>query len=785
MGEKRQIKIKYGDSIKFVYGVREAMAETGISGENICFCLQGKKDEVDGYTFTYAQQHNYDAKTRDIKDPSQQVKRTVGKKIKVYDTETGEEKIYDKIRTFADESGISTSAISRAKNKDKLLKDRYKVTDYTLLMEEEDHYNRQMRTVSNDNTLKGKLGSLLAQVKYDKFEAIKPKQIREVLPFKKWINDTYYSGPDAIKLYPYWKQFLSSVFDEGANITEVVMGGSIGTGKTTASLYGMMYKLYTLSCYENTAGLFNLMITSKIAMMYFTINLKQAEKLGYGQLKTMIDSVPYFQENFPRNQKLITKLQFPENVEITFGSNSNHAIGLNLIASLLDEANFFNEGKASDERTITEVYNLYSSIVARGRSRYLHNGWNHSICFLVSSSTHKGSFTEKRIEEGRRDDFKHMRVATPRLWDVKPKGTYSEDRFYVFAGNDSLDSLIINTMYDLNNVREALLLDKFDINMDVEEGCLKTIEELEVELVIPIPTDFRKDFENDILKALQDIAGYSTSPSGYLFTSRPTYNKCIDENYNPPFTKDEIEISTNTDVQLWDFLKPRYYFADPYNPHFISVDASTKNDSTGISMVHIKEIKEDVYGNRIPIIQVDFMMRITPPNKPYEIDISKIREFIRYLRDTMGLNIAGVSYDQYASVESLQILKQLGFNAIHQSVIKSDAPHRDLVHLINEGRLITYSYKPFEEELYNMMHDRVKHKVFIAPGTTEYHGDTYMSLVGALMHLMKELPTLSLTNENLTSGEDTYEDRDAEEMMDSLLDSLMDDYSFSDFDDLY
>ena len=60
-----------------------------------------------------------------------------------------------------------------------------------------------------------------------------------------------------------------------------------------------------------------------------------------------------------------------------------------------------------------------------------------------------------------------------------------------------------------------------------------------------------------------------------------------------------------------------------------------------------------------------------------------------------------------------------------------------------------------------------------------------MSLVGALMHLMKELPTLSLTNENLTSGEDTYENRDAEEMMDSLLDSLMDDYSFSDFDDLY
>ena len=267
------------------------------------------------------------------------------------------------------------------------------------------------------------------------------------------------------------------------------------------------------------------------------------------------------------------------------------------------------------------------------------------------------------------------------------------------------------------------------------------------------------------------------SQSGYLFSSRPTYNKCVDLNYVHPFIKDEIEISTNDDTQLWDYLIKNYRFEDINAPHFISVDASTKNDSTGIAMCHLKSIEYDRFGNAKPIIMIDFMLRITPPLKPYEIDISKIREFIRYLRDEKNIRIEGVSYDQYASTESLQLLRQQGFNAIQQSVIRSDVPHRDFVHLIQEGRLITYKYKPFEQELFNMQHDRIKHKVFIAPGTTEYHGDTYMSTIGAVMHLMSVIDTIPQTTENLTVGEDNYEDMhsiSADDFLENLMDGLID-----------
>ena len=780
MASHRQIKVQYMNSEPYyVESIQEAIRATGCSKTSIRNCLDGEIKSCKGFKFSYAQLRVTDKASNGQRDSTQQSNSNGHKKkVKLINTLTNEVSIYESQSKCAEALGISLTYTRKLMKNGTLYKKTYKIEDYSYDIEEDFHFQRAEDAINKieSSDIRTKLAGLLSQVRYDKYEAVQPKQIREILPFKQWINDTYYAGPDSVNLYPYWKDKLSEVFDSGKNITEFVLAGSIGTGKTTASLYGLMYKIYLLSCYENTAGLFNLMVTSKIAIMYFTINLNQAEKLGYGQLKNMIDSTPYFADHFPRVQRIISKLIFPENVEVTYGSNSNHAIGLNLIASLLDEANFFNESSSADERTVSAVYQLYASIIARGRSRYLHHGWNHSICFLVSSSTHTGSFTEKRIQEGRKDNFEHMVVASPRLWDVKPKGTYSDERFYVFGGNDTIDAFVIQNIKDLNTVRSALLMDTFSIDANLEDSILQTMEELDEELIVPVPTDFRNDFNNDIIKALQDIAGYSTSPSGFLFSSRPMYNKCVREDYIHPFIKDEICISTNEDTQIWDYLIKGYKFEHKNQPHFISVDASTKCDSTGISMIHLKDIDVDKFGNVKPIIQVDFMLRITPPLKPYEIDISKIREFIRHLRDVHGINIYGVSYDQYASAESLQLLRQQGFNAIQQSVIRSDVPHRDFVHCIQEGRLITYRYLPFESELWNMQHDRIKHRVFISPGATEYHGDTYTSLVGCFMHLMKVLDTLPLTNENLTVGEDidsTQFEIDTSEMMDSLVDGAL------------
>ena len=70
-----------------------------------------------------------------------------------------------------------------------------------------------------------------------------------------------------------------------------------------------------------------------------------------------------------------------------------------------------------------------------------------------------------------------------KLWEIKPKGTYSGEMFRVFTGNFAQQPRILGS--------EELLLPE------------------DVPLVIDIPVEFKSDFERDILNALHDIAGVS------------------------------------------------------------------------------------------------------------------------------------------------------------------------------------------------------------------------------------------------------------------------------------
>ena len=52
----------------------------------------------------------------------------------------------------------------------------------------------------------------LRQTSIDKMESIKPRQIRDIVPIERWLEDSFYSGPDAMRIYPYWKDVLCELF---------------------------------------------------------------------------------------------------------------------------------------------------------------------------------------------------------------------------------------------------------------------------------------------------------------------------------------------------------------------------------------------------------------------------------------------------------------------------------------------------------------------------------------------------------------------------------------------
>ena len=486
---------------------------------------------------------------------------------------------------------------------------------------------------------------------------------------------------------------------------------SIGVGKSTVAELIMMRKMYELSCFRNINAMFNLMSKTNIMFLYFSVNQKQAERTGFGEYRALIDNSPYFNENFQRNPRLNSLLVFPEGISYAYGSSASDSIGMSVICSMLDEANFLGgNGPSKDSEKATD---LYANIVNRSNSRFIVDGGiNHSLNILVSSATYENSATERQIRLSRNDP--HTIVAAPAQWDVKPKN-FSKKFFYVFKGSNYLEANIVNSTDDVNNYRvsEGMSKHKYIDGLEDYDSINKAIEELPPHMqtkFLKVPVDLRNGFEANLLRSLQDIGGVSTGSQGKLFSSPMVLQDCIDVNRHHPFVSKEIVISTGDDINVKDYLRDDFKLKYPERPRYLHIDQSFRTDSTGISCVYVDDIVEED-GVKKPVFGVDFMLRINPPKPPKKIAIYKIRNFVIYLVNVIGMKIGKLTYDIFNSEESRQILEEMGFNVGYLSVDRTDKPYLDLVEIMYEKRIKLYDYPILRYELLNLLHDRIRRKV--------------------------------------------------------------------------
>ena len=633
-----------------------------------------------------------------------------------------------------------------------------------------------------------------------------PKQIREIVPIEEWIESEYFVGPDVHSLYPYWKNFVVDIFsskrNESNKINNIIISGSIGTGKSTVSEIIMLRKLYELSCFKNINALFHLMSKTNIMFLYFSVNKTQALNTGYGEFRSLVDSSPYFSENFSRNKRIDSLLLFPEGITFAYGSRSSDAIGMSVICSMLDEANFVAGNGNNVSGSAEKALDMYAGIVNRANSRFIMDGGiNHALNILVSSSTHESSATAKQISMSKDDP--HTIITAPSQWEVKPD-KFSKTFFWVCKGTNYLEPNIVYSVDDINNFRlsEGLYKDKEIKDSSSEDYYVisKAISNLPPHLqdyFLRVPIELKSGFEMNIIRSLQDLGGVSTTTSGKLFNSPAVFNDCIDSRFKHPFVAQEIVIATGDNMQIKDYLREGVGFADKEKPRYIHIDQSTTTDSTGITSVYIDSIIEEE-GVRKPIYGVDFMLRINPPKPPKKIAIYKIRNFVVYLRDVVGINIGKVSYDIFNSEESRQILEELGFNVAYRSVDRNDKAYLDLVEIMYEKRLKMYDYPILRHELFNLVHDRARRKVDhpkTTKGNTDYSGkgsdvgskDVSDSLAGAIANaleidLSKETKRDSTFNDFIFINSELVNSGDSQDLVDRMIEKEIDDIidSYSD-----
>ena len=595
----------------------------------------------------------------------------------------------------------------------------------------------------------------------------KAELIRPIMPIRQWLKDPYYVGPDVENIYPFWREKIAEIFESKDRINQVVLTGAIGTGKSTTAVLIILRVIYELSCYKHISALFNLFGVSRIAFAYLSVTKEQAQNTGFALLIEWLDSIPYFKEKFKRKSGIDSMAIWPEErLIITFGSVANHFIGMNLIGSILDEANFFS-GRSKEDSDYTmnsKVANLYTQIIARAESRFIVNGINHSMSILVSSSTVASSFTEERIDKAKDDP--HTFIVSPTLWEVKP-WNYLGKKFPVFVGGDNLDPFVIKTLDDINTIL-ALKSKEPIFNVSLEDAYTMLPIDIKQKIIM-VPEEHRQSFQGDIIIALQDIAGYSVSAANKLFSSNAAYEKCVLDTMHP-FSRQEIILSTTNEQMQDGFLPIKAYlyngiqFGRTNMKRYMHLDLALTGDSLGISMCHISGWKsiykqdsnyniEDAYNTgliddeiKIPVIEYDFMLKINPPKKPNKIALSKVRDFIVYLRNEMGIKFEIITADQFQSAQLLQELDELGFNTGYLSVDRTPDAYLAFTNLVYEERVKFYDYEPFKKELFNVVYYPAKKKV---DHTSIGSKDVADSVVGAAFNAIKSLDKTDTTEQSL------------------------------------
>lgn len=551
---------------------------------------------------------------------------------------------------------------------------------------------------------------------------------RKPVSVETFTTDEYYLGRVAKDLHPRWKEDLSKVFAPGSKIFEWVMTGAIGTGKTTVAMVAKAYALYRLTCIRNPAAYYGLLPDSLITFGIFSLTKRQVADTGYSTIKSYIDMSPYFTNEFPRNRKIDSVIDFEpttgKRIKVLSGSTELHAIGLNMFAYAMDEVNFMRAKTDKESGVATgQAYDLYNTVYARLLSRFLRpGGVVPGIMLLMSSRKAQTSFLEEHLKKVQRSE--HTYVSDYKLWEVKAKHKFGKTTFRVEVGDRmSRSRLLLPTDKPRPGTR-----------------------------IVEVPDALRKPFEEDVDQALRDVAGVATFNVSPLIRDRQSVFDAARTAIPNPFKTDIVSVSTELDDYIEDYFevdkvcdvvdgkwRPKL---NPMAPRAIHLDLALRGDSAGFAMGHVSGLMttqkmrpDGVMSERTePVMLMDMMVRVLPPLSG-EIDFSKLRAFILYLRKFY--NIIRVTADGFQSADMIQILNKVQYSALKAkgpnrpanvgkfagllSVDRDPAPYLSLRSALFDRRLFYYPYGVFEREMLDLQLDiqtgKVDHPERASDGT--------------------------------------------------------------------
>ena len=572
-----------------------------------------------------------------------------------------------------------------------------------------------------------------------------------------FIENPYYIGKSTRcgeTIYPYWRNVYRKIFDPSLNYEEVVLTGAIGVGKTRTAVICLCYLLYRIMCLKNPQEYFRFNEGDKITIFFLNITLDLAEGVGYETMHNFCLNSPWFLEHGTVVGRINLRYKPSHNIEITYGSKAEHALGQQIFAGFLDECDFKKggiKGKSALDAS-SAIMQSYKTIKTRIVSRFTKNNVLYGRIFLVSSKKAEHDFLEAYVKRNKSDK---MLVIDEPQWVIKPKGTYDSRTFPVAVGNRSLSSRMLPPDSSAEEI-ESL----------VKQGYR----------IIHVPMNFYDYFKLDINSGLMDIAGISLV-GAVSFFNYDMFSKCYIKDYKNPFITDVITTGIKDDLKISDFFEiDKIPMAVRSMPQFIHIDGSLTGDRTGISDVGVSGLKETKqYNGANEIITSEmtykhiFTLGIQAPNGT-EISFEKTRQFIYYLRAS-GFNIIGVSLDGFQSADMKQMLLAQGYDATIISLDKTPQGYLALRSAMNDERIGLIQIDLLETELVQLQRDIETGKLdHPEDGSKDLSDSLAGALFNATLHKQDMIDSLQLFDTTFNVNEQF--DPQAE-FMDNLQQSML------------
>ncbi|MEJ6846721.1 hypothetical protein V3589_10950 [Sinorhizobium fredii] len=463
---------------------------------------------------------------------------------------------------------------------------------------------------------------------------------------------------------------------------EAVLTGAIGVAKTTLALYTQAYQLYVLSCLADPHRLFDMDPSSEILVIFQSVTKNLAQDVDYRRFRDMIYASPYFTTLYPFDAERESDMRFPRNVVVKpVAGHDAAALGQNVIGGIIDELNFMavveNSKATRDSTTYDQAAQNYNAIARRRESRFMQMGTLPGMLCLVSSRNYPGQFTDKKEAEARTNP--RIYVYDKRLWEIRPE-RFCGDKFRVFIGDET---------------RKPRILDDDEI-VALEED----------RLVMAVPVEYRPTFEADLLPALRDVGGVSTQALHPFMMNTDAVAGCFGKVLSIA-SREDCDFRA-TRLQLY----PRR-IQHPDEPRFAHVDLALTKDSAGVSVGHVPSFVDVNRGDTIetlPLIQYDLVLEVRPP-RGGEIELENIRRLLYALRDQLKLPLKWVSFDQYQSRDSMQIMSRQGFIVGYQSMDIDTFAYDVIKQAFYDDRVRAPAHPKAQKEMTTLEIDTKKNKI--------------------------------------------------------------------------